>query len=270
MSAHKFVVVVVVFAGMLATADNIPASNIASSVIAKSTVRESSVAASSIAVTAIDDSMIASSQVSDVYRSWIDAAATPCSFPDRSGQFVPHENPVMLRIDNPADVDRLIAAAIVEKGAGRGVYFCYSPRTQPENFQFQDVIDAIEKLAPFCDAFAPAFHRTGAHYNYINRNVAARLCLAACAGNKNIMLLGELYYGELYAGEVADGFSCFTFPGCAGLLGVNLPRGSRTEIYTTLSAAGATDIPLVEVIPRELPPHKRYHNHLIIDIDEFE
>ena len=263
---RKLFYIFAVLAPLLASADippsTIPASTVPASTVAVSAVPETQTVPAAVAVADIAPSR------SGVYRGWAEAAATLCAFPERRVRFAAPVNPVMLQINNPAAVDELIAAAINHRLTGRTVYFCYSPyRTQSEVYEFADVLAAVEKLAPFCDAFAPAFRRTGAHYGRINRNIAARFCNAARAGKPDIQLLGELYFGELYGGEVADGHALFTFPGCVGLLGVNLPRGTRREIYDTLKAAGATGVPLIEVLPRGLPPHKRYRHHLVIDIN---
>lgn len=260
-----------VLAPLLVPAD-IPPSTIPASTVPASAVADSTAVVSAVAETQTVTAVVAAANIapgrSDVYRGWAEAAAKPCAFPTRRARFVSPVDPVMLQINNPAAVDELIAAAINHRLTGRSVYFCYSPyRTQSEVYEFADVLAAVEKLAPFCDAFAPAFRRTGAHYGRINRNIAARFCNAARAGKPDIQLLGELYFGELYSGKVADGHALFTFPGCVGLLGVNLPRGTRKEIYETLKAAGATGVPLIEVLPRGLPPHKRYRHHLVIDIN---
>lgn len=255
-----------VLAPLLVPAD-IPPSTIPASAVPASTVAVSTVPETQTAAAVVVSASIAPSRAGS-YRGWAEAAATPCAFPTRRARFVSPTDPVMLQINDPAAIDDLIAAAINHRLTGRTVYFCYSPyRTQSEVYEFADVLAAVEKLAPFCDAFAPAFRRTGAHYGRINRNIAARFCNAARAGKSDIQLLGELYFGELYGGEVADGHALFTFPGCVGLLGVNLPRGTRKEIYDTLKAAGATGVPLIEVLPRGLPPHKRYRHHLVIDIN---
>ena len=255
-----------VLAPLLVPADippsTIPASTVPASMVAVSTVPETQTVSAVVAAANVAPSR------SGIYRGWAEAAAKPCAFPTRRARFVSPVDPVMLQISNPAAIDELIAAAINHRLTGRSVYFCYSPyRTQSEVYEFADVLAAVERLAPFCDAFAPAFRRTGAHYGRIDRNIAARFCNAARTGNPDIQLLGELYFGELYSGEVADGHALFTFPGCVGLLGVNLPRGTRKEIYDTLKAAGATGVPLIEVLPRGLPPHKRYRHHLVIDIN---
>lgn len=255
-----------VLAPLLVPAD-IPPSTIPASAVPASTVAVSTVPETQTAAAVVVSASIAPSRAGS-YQGWAEAAAKPCAFPTRRAHFVSPVDPVMLQINDPAAIDDLIAAAINHRLTGRTVYFCYSPyRTQSEVYEFADVLAAVEKLAPFCDAFAPAFRRTGAHYNRINRNIAARFCNAARAGKQDIQLLGELYFGELYGGEVADGHALFTFPGCVGLLGVNLPRGTRKEIYDTLKAAGATGVPLIEVLPRGLPPHKRYRHHLTIDIN---
>lgn len=258
-------------------ASTIPAATVADSTAADSAVADSTVAASTeteaqtvpaIVAAAVTAPAAVAPDRSGSYRGWAEAAATPCAFPTRRARFVTPTDPVMLQISDPAAVDELVFTAISQRLTGRTVYFCCSPyKTRAEVYEFADVLAAIEKLAPFCDGFAPAFRRSGAHYGRINRNIAARFCNAARAGKPDIQLLGELYFGELYSGEVADGHALFTFPGCVGLLGVNLPRGTRKEIYETLKAAGATGVPLIEVLPRGLPPHKRYRHHLVIDID---
>ena len=197
-----------VLAPLFASAD-IPPSTIPASAVPASTVAVSTVPETQTAAAVVVSASIAPSRAGS-YRGWAEAAAKPCAFPTRRARFVSPVDPVMLQINNPAAVDELIAAAINHRLTGRTVYFCYSPyRTQSEVYEFADVLAAVEKLAPFCDAFAPAFRRTGAH----------------------------------------------------------LPRGTRREIYDTLKAAGATGVPLIEVLPRGLPPHKRYRHHLVIDIN---
>lgn len=263
---YKLFYVFAILMPSLAMAD-IPPSTIPASAVPSSNVPVSAVPETQTASAVVVSASIAPSR-SGVYRGWAEAAATPCAFPARRARFVSPVDPVMLQINNPAAVDELIATAINHRLSGRTVYFCYSPyRAQSEVYEFADVLAAVERLAPFCDGFAPAFRRTGAHYNRINRNVAARFCNAARAGKPDIILLGELYFGELYSGEIQSSHALFTFPGCVALLGVNLPRGSRKQIYEELKAAGAIGVPLIEVLPRGLAPHKRYRHHLTIDIN---
>ena len=245
-----------VLAPLLVPADippsNIPPSNIAPSTVAPANVAQSRVEESTVRI----------------YEAWAAAMRQPGAFPKNPVTFAPPVNPAMLQLDDPAKLPELRQQAEALRAAGRTVYLAYSPhRKVMELYELPAVLEALRTLAPLCDGFAPAFRRSGAHYGEISRNLAALFCRTARAGNPQIQLLGEVYFGELHGGEGGYGVSVFSFPGCVAFLGVNLPRGGRRQVERKLKDAGISGLNLIDVIPRGVPPHRRYRHRLYIDIN---
>ena len=237
-------------------------SNVPPSTVPESTVPESTVPAAVVSTTTVPESNL------DRFSAWAEARATKTAFPAGRVAFRAPVDPALLQISDPAEVGNLVERAKSLHGNGRTVYFCYSPyRGELEHYQFDAVLEAIETLAAECDGFAPAFRRSGQHYLAINKNLAAQFAVAARRGNPDIVLLGEFYIGDLNRGMVRWSSGVFTFPGCAALLGVNLPQGNRVSIYRTLKSAGVLNIPLIEVLRVGMPAEKRYRYHLYIDLD---
>ena len=251
---------------------NIPPSNIATSTVAGSSVQESAVRESAVAESLAAESTVAASTVADstlsIYEAWADAMNRPTAFPGEAVEFTAPVEPGMIQLDDPANWESLRHQAITLRLAGRTVYLAYSPyRKSMEMFELKEVLAALSELAPYCDGFAPAYRRSGAHYLEISRNLAALFCRTVREANPSIQLLGEAYFGELNSGENGYGVSVFTFPGCSALLGVNLPRGGRKQIEKILREAGIANLNLIDVLPRGVPPFRRYRNVLYIDMN---
>ncbi len=242
----KIMTFVAMFAALGLSAASIPQSTVPASTVAESTVGESTVA---------------------IYEAWLAAAATPTAFPSEIVLFTAPVEPAMIQLDAPANLATLIDQATKFRAEGRTVYLAYSPvKKVMEMYELTEVLEALRELAPFCDGFAPAYKRSGAHFGEVNRNLAALFCRAVRAGNPAIQLLGEVYFGELHAGEGGYGTAVFAFPGCSAFLGVNLPRGTRKQVERQLKKAGIAKAMLIDVILRGGQPHKRYPYQLYVDL----
>lgn len=198
-------------------------------------------------------------QYESYYSEWAIAAETETAFPSEVVPFAFPGKALMLELTDPVEVDALVYQAITARLNGFAVYFGYTPRQAGmETFPAMNVLAAIEKLATVCDGFAPAYRRSGAHYTRINQNIAAKFCEVARAGNSNIQLLGEAYWGELYSGEIPYGVSIFTFPGCVALLGVNVHRCPEDNIE---------GLPVIEVFYKKTISRFQFHVYADISVD---
>lgn len=237
------------------------------SAVADSQSADSSAAAAEIAPSAAAAPVICGAVDTAEYATWRAAGETPTLFPAKRVAFRPPSGTiVMLELTDPAEADALTLRAASLRLNGLTVYLGYTPRRKHiESYPVADVLAAIEKIAAHCDGFAPAYRRSGAHYDRINRNAAARMCAAARQGNPEIQFLGELYFGELYSGDVKYGVSTFTFPGCVAMLAVNVPQsGDRKAYRERLKKAGADGLPLIDVYTAS--PHPRIRHHIRVDI----
>ncbi len=226
--------------------------------VAPSQVAESAVAVSAAPVDRIGDE-VRSAAGWRVLRGAVPVWPEAVPFPAWN-------NPELVELQKFGALEATVRRVADLKAQGRTVLVAWSPLAGELPPSPEALADAVSRIAALADGFAPAWHRTGAHYAAPNPGVAAFLAAAARRGNPRVAIFGEAYFGE--TPEADNALAVFAPPGCSGVLLVNAARPTAVTGNLVAETHRRSGIPTVlAVLAGQEEEYRGFSPRLVLEFD---